>query len=126
MGAPIETMRTSPVHACDAGFPKPSLFATNVAVTSARTHGPSGRPVSQSIPDGRSRASTGAPEAFTAPTRSAAAPEIARAMQLSPKTVLNYCTLIRQKLGADNDFKLLHLAARHGLMTLQQPMTSTM
>jgi DNA-binding NarL/FixJ family response regulator len=48
--------------------------------------------------------------------------EIARAMQLSPKTVLNYCTLIRQKLGAENDFKLLHLAARHGLTTIQQPM----
>lgn len=43
---------------------------------------------------------------------------IAGAMQLSPKTILNYLSLIRQKLGVDNDFKLLHLAARHGLVTL--------
>ncbi len=44
---------------------------------------------------------------------------IASSMQLSPKTVLNYLSLIRQKLGVDNDFKLLHLAARHGLVTFQ-------
>jgi DNA-binding NarL/FixJ family response regulator len=42
---------------------------------------------------------------------------IAGAMQLSPKTILNYLSLIRQKLEVDNDFKLLHLAARHGLVT---------
>lgn len=47
------------------------------------------------------------------------ATEIASSMQLSPKTVLNYLTLIRQKLNVDNDFKLLQLAARHGLMTIQ-------
>lgn len=45
--------------------------------------------------------------------------DIASSMQLSPKTVLNYLTLIRQKLDTDNDFKLLHLAARHGLVSLQ-------
>lgn len=44
---------------------------------------------------------------------------IATSMQLSPKTILNYLSLIRQKLGVDNDFKLLHLAARHGLITWQ-------
>jgi len=43
---------------------------------------------------------------------------IASTMHLSPKTVLNYLTLIRQKLDADNDFKLLHLAARHGLVEI--------
>ena len=48
------------------------------------------------------------------------AAEIAGSMQLSPKTVLNYLTLIRQKLDADNDFKLLQLAARHGLVTIQR------
>jgi DNA-binding NarL/FixJ family response regulator len=48
------------------------------------------------------------------------ATEIARSMQLSPKTVLNYLTLIRQKLHADNDFKLLRLAARHGLVTIHR------
>ncbi|MBI2276069.1 MAG: response regulator transcription factor [Dechloromonas sp.] len=41
---------------------------------------------------------------------------IAGAMHLSPKTILNYLSLIRQKLDADSDFKLLHLAARHGLV----------
>jgi DNA-binding NarL/FixJ family response regulator len=48
------------------------------------------------------------------------ATEIAGSMQLSPKTVLNYLTLIRQKLDADNDFKLLQLAARHGLVTIHR------
>jgi DNA-binding NarL/FixJ family response regulator len=48
---------------------------------------------------------------------------IGQAMQLSPKTILNYLSLIRQKLGVENDFKLLHLAARHGLVTL--PATSS-
>ena len=43
---------------------------------------------------------------------------IAGAMHLSPKTILNYLSLIRQKLDADSDFKLLHLAARHGLVDI--------
>lgn len=43
---------------------------------------------------------------------------IATSMHLSPKTILNYLSLIRQKLDADNDFKLLHLAARHGLVDI--------
>ena len=42
--------------------------------------------------------------------------DIASSMHLSPKTVLNYLTLIRQKLDADNDFKLMHLAARLGVV----------
>ncbi|MCK6413647.1 MAG: response regulator transcription factor [Azonexus sp.] len=46
------------------------------------------------------------------------ASHIAHSMHLSPKTVLNYLSLIRQKLDAENDFKLLHLAARHGLLKL--------
>jgi len=41
---------------------------------------------------------------------------IASAMHLSPKTVLNYLTLIRQKLAVDNDFKLMHLAAQTGMV----------
>ncbi len=41
---------------------------------------------------------------------------IATSMHLSPKTILNYLTLIRQKLDVDSDFKLLHLAARHGMV----------
>lgn len=43
---------------------------------------------------------------------------IASSMHLSQKTVLNYLSLIRQKLDADSDFKLLHLAARHGLVDI--------
>jgi DNA-binding CsgD family transcriptional regulator len=37
-------------------------------------------------------------------------------MHLSPKTVLNYLTQIRQKLDVNNDFKLMHLAARLGIV----------
>jgi DNA-binding NarL/FixJ family response regulator len=43
---------------------------------------------------------------------------IASQMHLSPKTVLNHMSMIRQKLGADNDFKLLRLAVRHGLVEM--------
>lgn len=43
---------------------------------------------------------------------------IAEAMHLGDKTVLNYMSLIRQKLGAANDLQLLRLAARHGLVEL--------
>lgn len=49
---------------------------------------------------------------------------IASSMHLSPKTVLNYLTLIRQKLNADNDFKLLHLAARHGLVDMNHAISA--
>lgn len=44
------------------------------------------------------------------------AQDIACSMHLSPKTVLNYLTLIRQKLETDNDFKLMHLAAKLGVV----------
>jgi DNA-binding NarL/FixJ family response regulator len=44
------------------------------------------------------------------------AQEIAVSMHLSPKTVLNYLTQIRQKLDVNNDFKLMHLAARLGIV----------
>ncbi len=43
-------------------------------------------------------------------------PCIAERMHLSPKTVLNHMTTIRRKLDADNDFQLLRLAVRHGLV----------
>lgn len=48
--------------------------------------------------------------------RGDAVPAIAAALHLSPKTVLNHLTSVRQKLNADNDFKLMHLAARSGLV----------
>ena len=46
--------------------------------------------------------------------------DIAGSMHLSPKTILNNLTAVRQKLGVDNDFKLLHLAVRHGLIATWQ------
>ncbi|MCB1958128.1 MAG: response regulator transcription factor [Rhodocyclaceae bacterium] len=50
----------------------------------------------------------------------AAAETIAERMHLSPKTILNHLSAIRRKLDADNDFALMHLAARHGLVRLDQ------
>jgi len=44
---------------------------------------------------------------------------IAEQMHLSQKTILNYLSAVRQKLEAENDFSLLHLAARHGLVTME-------
>jgi two-component system, NarL family, invasion response regulator UvrY len=44
--------------------------------------------------------------------------QIAVQMHLSPKTVLNHLSMVRQKLDADSDFKLLRLAVRHGLVDL--------
>jgi len=41
--------------------------------------------------------------------------EVSRRLQLSAKTVANYQTLIRQKLGASNTIELLRVAQRHGL-----------
>jgi two-component system, NarL family, invasion response regulator UvrY len=44
--------------------------------------------------------------------------QIATQMHLSPKTVLNHLSMVRQKLNAESDFKLLRLAVRHGLVDL--------
>jgi two-component system, NarL family, response regulator FusR len=41
--------------------------------------------------------------------------EVSRRLQLSTKTVANYQTLVRQKLGAGNAIELLRIAQRHGL-----------
>lgn len=43
---------------------------------------------------------------------------IAARMHLSAKTVVNYLSLIRQKLGVSSDLDLFRLAARHGLVDL--------
>jgi DNA-binding NarL/FixJ family response regulator len=42
--------------------------------------------------------------------------EISRRLRLSPKTVANYQTLLRQKLGVSTAVELLHYAREHGLM----------
>lgn len=44
--------------------------------------------------------------------------EIAARLHISPKTVYNHMSLVRQKLGVDNDFVLLRLAVRYGLTDL--------
>lgn len=44
--------------------------------------------------------------------------DLVEAMHLGDKTVLNYMSLIRQKLGAANDLQLLRLAAQNGLVEL--------
>lgn len=41
---------------------------------------------------------------------------IAERLHLSPKTVFNYLSIIRQKLAVDSDFKLIQLSLRHGLV----------
>lgn len=45
--------------------------------------------------------------------------QIATQMHLSPKTILNHASMVRQKLQTDSDIQLLRLAARHGLVDLQ-------
>ena len=52
--------------------------------------------------------------------RGESASGIANCMHLSQKTILNYLSLIRQKLDADSDFKLLHFAVQHGMVELGQ------
>jgi len=42
--------------------------------------------------------------------------EVSRRLQLSIKTVANYQTVVRQKLGASNTIELLRVAQRHGLV----------
>lgn len=48
--------------------------------------------------------------------RGASVEEISQQLRLSPKTVANYQTLVRQKLGASNAVELLRYAREHGLV----------
>ena len=48
--------------------------------------------------------------------RGASVEEISRQLRLSPKTVANYQTLVRQKLGVGNAVELLKYAREHGLI----------
>jgi DNA-binding NarL/FixJ family response regulator len=47
--------------------------------------------------------------------------EIAAALCLSPKTIANYQTQVKAKLGARSTATLVHLAARCGLIRMAQP-----
>ena len=42
--------------------------------------------------------------------------DIANALYLSPRTIFNYLSMIRQKLNVRNDFELLHLAIQYGVV----------
>ncbi|WP_298232706.1 response regulator transcription factor [uncultured Azohydromonas sp.] len=48
--------------------------------------------------------------------RGASVEEISQQLRLSPKTVANYQTLVRQKLGVSNAVELLRYAREHGLV----------
>jgi DNA-binding NarL/FixJ family response regulator len=49
--------------------------------------------------------------------RGASVEEISQQLRLSPKTVANYQTLVRQKLGVANAVELLRYAREHGLVS---------
>ena len=42
--------------------------------------------------------------------------EIAEMLKISQKTVANYYTIIKQKLGVSSPIEMLRLAMRHGLL----------
>lgn len=42
--------------------------------------------------------------------------EIGQLLKISQKTVANYCTLIKQKLGVSSSIELIRLAMRHGII----------
>lgn len=46
--------------------------------------------------------------------------EISRALCISQKSVANYQTQIKQKLGANSATELVHIALRHGVITFPQ------
>ncbi len=54
-------------------------------------------------------------EIFRRLVEGAAVDVIAQTLCLSPKTVANYQTVIRQKLGVESPVEMLRLAQRHGL-----------
>jgi two-component system, NarL family, invasion response regulator UvrY len=49
--------------------------------------------------------------------RARSSDDIAATLNLSPKTVANYHSLIKQKLGVNSDMELLYLGLREGLVT---------
>lgn len=55
---------------------------------------------------------------FTLAVQGHPVPDIALALHLSPRTVFNYLSTIRQKLNVRNDFELLHIAVRYGVVEL--------
>ena len=50
--------------------------------------------------------------------------QIAQQLHLSPKTICNYLSIIRQKLHVDNDFSLMRLVSQQGLIAPYSPLTT--
>lgn len=86
------------------------FFSPEIAETLARQATESSAPLTQLTPREF--------EVLRMLVQGESATDIACSMHLSPKTILNYLSMIRQKLDADSDFKLLHLAVRHGLVDM--------
>lgn len=55
-------------------------------------------------------------EIFRLLAQGASATECAQALKLSPKTVANHQTVIKEKLGVSTGAALVHLALRHGVI----------
>ena len=55
-------------------------------------------------------------EVFRLLAQGLASSDVAQSMHLSPKTVANYKTQIKDKLGAATTAKLVHIAWRHGVL----------
>ena len=115
------TLVTQALRAGAAGFVTKSS-APQVLVDAVRRVAAGERPVLS--PDVASLATTDpsnlplAPrefEVFQLLVQGCSLEEVGRRLQLSVKTVANYQTLIRQKLGAATAIELLHVAQRHGL-----------
>lgn len=49
---------------------------------------------------------------------------VAQRLHLSPKTVFNHLSIVRQKLEVGSDVQLLRLAVRHGLLDLSDPLAA--
>ncbi|NML15777.1 response regulator [Azohydromonas caseinilytica] len=82
------------------------------------------RPLSADVAQAAAQAAEPAPhlqlstrefDVLQALLRGAGVEEISRQLRLSPKTVANYQTLVRQKLGVGNAVELLRYGREHGL-----------
>ena len=57
-------------------------------------------------------------EVFRLLAQGLASSDVAQSLHLSPKTVANYKTQIKDKLGATTTAKLVHIAWRHGVLAI--------
>ena len=116
------TMVTQALRAGAAGFVTKSS-APQVLVDAVRRVAAGERPVlSPDVASLANRDPSNLPlaprefEVFQLLVQGCSLEEVGRRLQLSVKTVSNYQTLVRQKLGAATAIELLHVAQRHGLI----------